>query len=559
MINQHFENIFDAVKYGTIEDVRYCVENNNADVNINDEYYDGWTPLHWVAYVGNVEVAQLLVSSGANVDAKDDHGCTPLHLATEHERLGIVQLLVSCGADVNAKNQNRKTPLHCAAERNSNVEVLQYLVSQGADINTKNWRGKTPLLVAAECNSNVEVLQYLVSQGADVNVEIADGVTLVHLAAEHNSNVEVLQYLASQGADVNAESEYGWTPLHFAAGHNPNVDVLRYLVSQGADVNAKSEYGWTSLHYAAKSNSNVEVLQYLVSQSADVNAKNEDGKTPLDVANTEEKRAILQDAERKAGERMVLPVNGIEYPFRWCPAGTFMMGSPKSEEGRDSGETQHRVTLTKGFWMLETPVTQEMWESVTDANPSFYKDSSKLPVERVSWNDCQEFIQKLNVLIIAPTGYRFSLPTEAQWEYACRAGTTTPFNFGSTLNGDKANCNSNYHYDTTMKGCFLEKTSEVGSYPANAWGLYDVHGNVWEWCSDWWLDRYGEHSIDSVEDPEGASSGCSRVLRGGSWNSFAKCCRSAHRHWIDPSCRTDFVLPHWGSNIGFRLALVRVG
>ncbi|MDO4575234.1 MAG: formylglycine-generating enzyme family protein [Planctomycetia bacterium] len=191
----------------------------------------------------------------------------------------------------------------------------------------------------------------------------------------------------------------------------------------------------------------------------------------------EPKEAVSEG--RMAGERMVKTAYGVEFAFRWCPAGCFMMGSPSSELGRDDDETQHRVTLTKGFWMLETEVTQAMWESVMGDNPSYFKGSN-LPVEKVSWDDCQKFCQKLR-----SQGLNVQLPTEAQWEYACRAGTTTPFSFGSTLNGDKANCDGNYPYGASTEGTYLKKTAPVGSYSPNAWGLYDMHGNVYEWCADW--------------------------------------------------------------------------
>ena len=243
---------------------------------------------------------------------------------------------------------------------------------------------------------------------------------------------------------------------------------------------------------------------------------------------------------------MVLSVKSVEYAFRWCPAGTFKRGSPEGEAKRHDDELQHQVTLTRGFWMLETAVTQAMWESVTGSNPSRFKGSVKLPVENVSWEDCQAYIEKLNALNVAPSGFKFSLPTEAQWEYACRAGTTTPFHFGSVLNGDQANCDGNYPYGTETKGPYLERTSEAGSYPSNAWGLYDMHGNVWEWCSDW----HDEYPSGAVTDPVGPSTGSYRVIRGGSWFSLAGHCRSAYRFFNDPSGR--------GSLIGVRLSLVRV-
>ena len=267
----------------------------------------------------------------------------------------------------------------------------------------------------------------------------------------------------------------------------------------------------------------------------------------LKMPSEERERREAEERERKAGTRVVLSVKGVDYAFRWCPSGTFMMGRPASEKDREPDEEQHQVTLSRGFWMLETPVTQGMWESVMGSNPSHFKGSKNLPVEQVSWDDCQGFIQKLNGLNIAPSGYRFSLPTEAQWEYACRAGTTTPFNFGSVLNGDKANCDGQNPYGTSTKGQYLQKTSEVGSYPANAWGLFDMHGNVWEWCADYW---YRDYPDGAVTDPVGASSGSYRVLRGGCWVDYAWYCRSAHRARSDPSSRTR--------DDGVRISLVRV-
>ncbi|MGL6225553.1 MAG: formylglycine-generating enzyme family protein [Thermoguttaceae bacterium] len=233
---------------------------------------------------------------------------------------------------------------------------------------------------------------------------------------------------------------------------------------------------------------------------------------------------------KTAGEQKVLTIKEIEYAFRWCPPGTFEMGSPRSETDRDENESQHQVTLTKGFWMLETEVTQGMWESEMDNNPSNIK-GIKLPVEQVSWDDAQDYIKKLNALGVAPRGYKFSLPTEAQWEYACRAGTTTQFHFGDQLKEKQVNFGSS-------------QTTVVGSYPANAWGLYDMHGNVFEWCSDW----YGDYPSSSVTDPVGPSTGSLCVHRGGSWYGSVESCRSARRLRYAPSNRS--------SCLGLRLSLV---
>ena len=272
---------------------------------------------------------------------------------------------------------------------------------------------------------------------------------------------------------------------------------------------------------------------------------------------SDENSDVAWDAAPKAGTRKVLTVDGVEYAFRYCPSGTFQMGSPESEEYRDSDETQHMVELTNGFWMLETEVTQEMYEALTGANPSNFSasgdgaddvdglDTSRFPVEWVSWNDAQEFIAKLNAGGFAPEGFAFRLPTEAEWEYACRAGTTTPYFWGSRLNGDEANCNGRYPYGTSTEGEYLDRTTAVGSYDANAWGLYDMHGNVWEWCADW----YGAYASGSQTDPTGPKSGSYRVLRGGCWYDYAKDCRSASRFNDGPTRRLI--------SYGFRLVLGR--
>ncbi|MBE6426521.1 MAG: hypothetical protein E7029_11170 [Planctomycetaceae bacterium] len=220
--------------------------------------------------------------------------------------------------------------------------------------------------------------------------------------------------------------------------------------------------------------------------------------------------------ERKPGDRMVKTVDGIEYAFRWCPPGTFMMG-----DGKDA----HEVTLTHGFWMLETQVTQKMWKSVMRGNPSRFPGEQN-PVECVSWDDCQEFCRVLSSKISG----KVDLPTEAQWEYACRAGTTG--DYAGEL-GKMA-----WYYDANSRS-----THPVRQKQPNAWGLYDMHGNVWEWCED----RFGPYSPSPTSDPTGPDSGSSRVYRGGSWGNNAEYCRSAYRYYYEPGSRNGYL--------GFRIVL----
>lgn len=209
------------------------------------------------------------------------------------------------------------------------------------------------------------------------------------------------------------------------------------------------------------------------------------------------------------------------------PAGTFMMGSPESEDRPWDNETQHKVTLTKPFYLGKFTITQEQWKLVVGNNPSQTK-GAKLPVTDVSWDDCQDFIKKLNAN--SSGGYR--LPTESEWEYACRAGKTTAYSFGDNITPKDAN-----YFDST-----IGKTLAGGSYTPNAFGLYDMHGNVHEWCEGW----YEKYLVEPVTDPKGPATGEKKVLRGGSFGTLDAKVRSSFRFIFSPSGQYfDF---------GFRLA-----
>ena len=222
--------------------------------------------------------------------------------------------------------------------------------------------------------------------------------------------------------------------------------------------------------------------------------------------------------------------NSIGMKFVWIPPGSFMMGSPKEEKERQDNETQHKVTLTKGFYMGVYTVTQEQYETVMGKNPSFFKGEKNLPVESVSWDDCQEFVKKLREKDKDKKAYR--LPTES--EYSCRAGTKTPFHVGETISTEQANYNGNFTYGDGKKAKSRDKMTPVGSFPANAWGLHDMHGNVWQWCEDW----YGDYPQKDVVDPQGAGKGQFRVLRGGCWYRHPVYCRSADRSRDEPDYRS---------------------
>jgi formylglycine-generating enzyme required for sulfatase activity len=233
----------------------------------------------------------------------------------------------------------------------------------------------------------------------------------------------------------------------------------------------------------------------------------------------------------KAGvERDFEIAPGLKMRMCWIPPGDFMMGSPSTEDGRGSDENQVEVTITEGFWMAKTELTQAQWKAVMGNNPSRFKGAD-LPVESVNCKEAQEFIEKVNGSGVIPSGWKFAMPTEAQWEYACRAGEKGPFSGGT------------HDQVAWYDGNSGDKTHPVGTKKSNAWGLHDMQGNVWEWCADWY-----DVSLRGGTDPSGHSAGVSRVNRGGSWLHYAAYCRAASRLPYSP----DFRL----FDLGFRPALV---
>ncbi|OLP18409.1 hypothetical protein BST81_10855 [Leptolyngbya sp. 'hensonii'] len=248
---------------------------------------------------------------------------------------------------------------------------------------------------------------------------------------------------------------------------------------------------------------------------------------------------------------------GILLKLVEIPAGTFRMGSPDDELDRQSDEgPQHDVTLNR-FCLGMYPVTQAQWRSVAalpleqrelDPDPSHFKgdvgeasQNENRPVEQVSWEDAMEFCARL----CKKTGREYGLPTEAEWEYACRAGTTSPFHFGETITTDLVNYDGRYVYGRGPKGIYRQETTPVGSFPANAFGLYDLHGNVWEWCADHYHGDYTEKpdalKLDGNTPWETLEIGSERVFRGGSWNPYPWHCRSAIRLHHAPDDRDDVI------------------
>jgi len=251
--------------------------------------------------------------------------------------------------------------------------------------------------------------------------------------------------------------------------------------------------------------------------------------------------------EDRHGLWQAFEVAGVRQVMRWIPPGRFVMGSPESEPERLVNETEHGVTLTAGFWLADTACTQALWVAVMEgANPSRFNEEAENPVEQVSWEDIvQDFLPRLNACV---EGLSVILPTEAQWEYACRADaqTRTPFWFGDQITSDRVNFNGNYPMPGGAKSEYRERSVMVKALPCNGWGLHQMHGNVYEWCADW----YAGYPAGDVDDPRGPAQppegAARRVLRGGSWFSDAQDCRSAQRFGLVPGERFD--------SFGFRLA-----
>jgi sulfatase modifying factor 1 len=238
------------------------------------------------------------------------------------------------------------------------------------------------------------------------------------------------------------------------------------------------------------------------------------------------------------------------------PPGAFLMGSPEDEAGRSGDEHQHEVEITRAFWLGVHPVTVGQFAAFARArryrqtpwrDPGFSQDD-RHPAVNVSWNDARKFCAWLTQ---TDSGRVYRLPTEAEWEYSCRGGApeSYPFHAGRPLSSTQANFDGNYPYGGAAKGSYLRRTTPVGCYQPNGWGLYDMHGNVWEWCADWYGAAY--YKQGPRQDPPGPPKGSFRVIRGGSWILRGQDCRSAYRYRIVPASRLD--------SLGFRVALVLSG
>ncbi|MFA5983739.1 MAG: formylglycine-generating enzyme family protein [Methylococcaceae bacterium] len=233
---------------------------------------------------------------------------------------------------------------------------------------------------------------------------------------------------------------------------------------------------------------------------------------------------VLDEYGVRANLNLILPAGELMQSMRWIEAGKFIMGSPDVEPERLGKEGPcHEVTISQGFWLADTACTQALWQALMGNNPSFFTDARNLPVEQITWHAVQEFLRKLEKSL---PGCQLDLPSEAEWEYACRAGSHTPFSFGANINPQQVNYDGDIPYPGGEQGKYLEKSVAVKSLPANPWGLYEMHGNVWEWCKDGKRAYSGQAQVDPLGQVLGDEP---RSVRGGSWYDYARRARSAYR------------------------------
>ena len=548
----------------------------------------GRTALHEAALNPNPAVAELLLDRGANVDAEDSNGRRALHVAALNPNPAVAGLLLEQGAEADAEDGGQATPL-MLAWLNSRSAVAARLLQGGATQSVLNDR-----LLDVEWMANATSAQLL----AQVANALPSGLLtqdncgrspihlVAHFAARNDidpriaeldplvSHADIQRFdhftagfraLLERGASVHAVDGTGNSVLHYAvsgaakvasasdgqAFPSAGIGLLQELRRLGADFRARGSAGLWPVHYAqpgrafeSGANSRLaSAISELFGISGNVDPATGSASGSFEPS-LDSCVLIGASADRTAPAELLAGngatpagfqpnaaeswTNSLGMEFVKVSAGSFVMGSPQDEEGHGSDERQHEVRISQGFWIGKYEVTQGEWEAVMGTNPSqFTECGPQCPVEEVAWYDVQEFIGRLNERE-SGSGYVYRLPTEAEWEYAARAGTTG-VRYGELDEVAWYSGNSD------------RKTHPVGEKRANAWGLHDMLGNVYEWTADW----YGEYPSGAVTDPQGPDAGSYRVLRGGGWFSFARSVRSANRFHYSPGSRSN--------RVGFRL------
>jgi formylglycine-generating enzyme required for sulfatase activity len=528
---------------------RVASDNIAAEISVAYENARGETPLHLAAASGHEAIVALLMDHGARLNSRTREGQTPFDLASAKGHSTIVAMLRQKGGD-SAKAFD-ELAIFMNAVRAGDIAKVEAAARSGTDLNRRDAGGATALHHAAFAGQT-DIVRFLLDHNANVDLADADDYTPLQIAVLHG-RVEIAKLLLEHGADPNAKRRGGMTCLA-AACHAGRMEIAALLLDYGADIESRTGVATdrTPLHLALK---HYGMVRLLIERGADVNAQDRYGLTPLTYAGRRgwiEVCELLQGRGGRVaaplGMRTRLPkfqadtVNSIGVPLRKIAPGPFQMGSPESERGRAVYERQHEVTLEHEFYIGTTEVTREQFEMfVAETNYEPFREKTELesdpdesglwsrsertwdspgieqadghPAVMVSWEDANAFCQWLS----AREGKTYRLPTEAEWEYACRAGTDTPFYCGPTVRALKENCWCQYSREDNSS------TQPVGSFKPNAWGLFDMHGNVQEWTSD----AFSE--LEAATEPNELYRGDGRAIRGGSWRTRPNQCRSANR------------------------------
>ena len=559
---------------------------------------DGETPAMIAARTNSVAALAELVARGAEFDAD-----TLLIHAAAGNAPDAAEWLIARGAGIHAGGGGG-TPLHRAAAANA-VDAAALLVARGADVDAKNSAGRTPLHRAARRGA-LGAAEFLIARGADIDAGNGAGETPLHEAARDDydwGDWSVAEFLAGRGADVDARGRSGRTPLHYAAWGRSD-DLARILVDRGAEVDARDRDGATPLHYAAQYGS-LETAKLLIDRGADVDATDAWGRTPQDAAFERDRPDIAEWFAERGGtppesrpEAARDPVEASRFApgasFRDCahcpemiavPAGRFTMGSPPAEEGRGDDEGPRRIVdfpapfavgvheVTRGeFARFAAATNRATWDPSNPCvtweirkypmlirneeelamgvgprwrDPGFIQSDGH-PAVCVSWSDAHAYAAWLS----QETGREYRLLSESEWEYAARAGTTAARYWRAGEAGQCRHANgADLSVHAEIRGAAecddgYAYTSPVGSFGANAWGLHDVLGNVWEWTRDCATGGYA--ASPSGEGAANAGECAERVLRGGSWYDGPETLRAANRYATRAGYRADFA--------GFRVA-----
>ncbi|CAK0775327.1 formylglycine-generating enzyme [Azospirillaceae bacterium] len=480
--------------------------------------------------------------------------------SSKGDLVAVRRLLTAASVDVNATDENNNTALLLASQ-NGYIEVVEALLAADADVEARDNYGKTALLLASQ-NGYIEVVEALLAADADVEARNNYGKTALLLASQ-NGYAEVVEALLAADADVEAKDNCDNTALMWAS-YKGHIRAVEALLAADADVEAKDDGGNTALMWATQEG-HISVMRVL---QPSVQLISGDWPKP---------GAVFRDFSKDGGVCLDCPEMVV------IPKGMFMMGSTKEERAQLKSYTlwaikdnmfeeqakwespQHRVTIGYSFAVGKYPVTVGEFRRFIEAtkhrleggawkwngavrefdaemnwlNPGFVQTDVH-PVTCVNWDHAQLYVQWLS----RKTGQTYRLLSEAEWEYVARAGTTTPFWTGSTITPDQANYDGNYTYNNGPKGVYRKKTTEVGSFKPNPFGLYDTAGNVWEWVEDCWNDNYNGAPTDG-DAWQGGDCGC-RVVRGCSWGGYPRDLRSARRDWLDSANRFNYI--------GFRVA-----